>query len=103
MEAMCFSETSVDFQRTTRQYIPEDSALHNHRCENFRSYIAGVLLVNSAKVRNRGDKMNGSAGEKRSRSGHSKVFLVFNVCDEFTNVMESANFQTIDELCTRCP
>jgi hypothetical protein len=27
MEAMCFSETSIDFQRTTRRYIPEDSTL----------------------------------------------------------------------------
>jgi hypothetical protein len=25
MEAACFSETSVDFQRTTRRYIPEDN------------------------------------------------------------------------------
>jgi hypothetical protein len=25
MEAICYSETSVDFQRTTRRYIPEDS------------------------------------------------------------------------------
>jgi hypothetical protein len=27
MEAICCSETSVDFQRTTRRYIPEDTAL----------------------------------------------------------------------------
>jgi hypothetical protein len=27
MEAICSSETSVDFQRTTRRYIPEDSTL----------------------------------------------------------------------------
>jgi hypothetical protein len=27
MEGMCYSETSVDFQRTTRGYIPEDSTL----------------------------------------------------------------------------
>jgi hypothetical protein len=25
---------SIDFQRTTRRYIPEDNTLHNHRCEN---------------------------------------------------------------------
>jgi hypothetical protein len=30
----------VDFQRTTRRYIPEDRTLHNHRCcENLKSYI----------------------------------------------------------------
>jgi hypothetical protein len=39
MEAICSSETSGDFQRTTRPYIPEDSALHNHRCENLRSCV----------------------------------------------------------------
>jgi hypothetical protein len=38
MEAICSSETSVDFRRTTRRYVPEDSTLHNHRCENIRSY-----------------------------------------------------------------
>jgi hypothetical protein len=27
MEAVCSPETSVDFQRTTRRYIPEDNAL----------------------------------------------------------------------------
>jgi hypothetical protein len=30
----------VDFLRTTRRYIPEDSTLHNHRCENLKSCIA---------------------------------------------------------------
>jgi hypothetical protein len=34
MEAIYSSETLVDFQRTTRLYIPEDSTLDNHRCEN---------------------------------------------------------------------
>jgi hypothetical protein len=27
MDAICFSETSIDFQRTTRRYIPEDGTL----------------------------------------------------------------------------
>jgi hypothetical protein len=31
------SETSVDFQRTTRRYIPEGRTLHKHRCENLKS------------------------------------------------------------------
>jgi hypothetical protein len=39
MEAICSSGTSVDSQRTTRGYIPEDGTLHNHRCENRKSYI----------------------------------------------------------------
>jgi hypothetical protein len=33
-EAICSFETSVEFQRTTWRYIPEDSTLHNHLCEN---------------------------------------------------------------------
>jgi hypothetical protein len=32
------SETSFYFQRATRHYIPEDRTLHNHRCENLKSY-----------------------------------------------------------------
>jgi hypothetical protein len=46
MEAICSSETSVDSQRTARRYtrIPEDGTLHNHRCENLKSYIASNLF-----------------------------------------------------------
>jgi hypothetical protein len=38
MEAFCSSEKSVDTQRTTRHYIPEVDTIHNHRCENLKSY-----------------------------------------------------------------
>jgi hypothetical protein len=38
MEAICSSETSVATKQTTRRHIPEDDTLHNHRCENFKSY-----------------------------------------------------------------
>jgi hypothetical protein len=38
MAAIFSSETSVDFQRTTRRYNPEKSTLYNHRCENLKSY-----------------------------------------------------------------
>jgi hypothetical protein len=38
MEAICSSETSVDFQRTTWCYMPGDINLHNHNCENLLSY-----------------------------------------------------------------
>jgi hypothetical protein len=38
MGTICFSETSVDFHRTTWPYIPEDRTLRNHRCENLKSY-----------------------------------------------------------------
>jgi hypothetical protein len=32
-----FSETSVEFQRTTVRYIPEDNSLNNHCCETLKS------------------------------------------------------------------
>jgi hypothetical protein len=36
---ICSSETSGVFQQTTRRYIPEDSTLHIHRWENFKSCV----------------------------------------------------------------
>jgi hypothetical protein len=39
MEAICSSETSVATQQTTQRHIPEDDTLHNHLCENLKSYI----------------------------------------------------------------
>jgi hypothetical protein len=38
MEATYSSETSADFQGSTRHNIPEDRTLHNHRCENLNSH-----------------------------------------------------------------
>jgi hypothetical protein len=45
MEAICSSEMSVDTQRTTRRYIPEDGTLHNHRCENLRKRLIALLAT----------------------------------------------------------
>jgi hypothetical protein len=39
IEAACTSETSVDIQLRTWQYIPEDSELHTRLRENFKSHI----------------------------------------------------------------
>jgi len=38
MEAARTSETSVDIQLRTWQYIPEDSELHTRRRENLKSH-----------------------------------------------------------------
>jgi hypothetical protein len=38
MEAASTSETSVDIQLRTRQYITEDSELHTRRRENLKSH-----------------------------------------------------------------
>jgi hypothetical protein len=45
MEAARTSETSVDIQLRTRQYIPEDSELHTRRRENFKSHILACSQV----------------------------------------------------------
>jgi hypothetical protein len=45
MEAIFSSETSVDFHRTTRRYIPEDRTLYNHGCENLKSYITLAYIA----------------------------------------------------------
>jgi hypothetical protein len=39
MEMIRSSETSGAAQRTTLRHIPEDDTLHNHRCENLKSYV----------------------------------------------------------------
>jgi hypothetical protein len=44
MEAIISSETSDDFQGTTRRYTLEAIILHDHSCENFKSYTAGLPL-----------------------------------------------------------
>jgi hypothetical protein len=37
------SETSDNFNVTTRRYIPEDSKLHTRRRENLKSHLAKVV------------------------------------------------------------
>jgi hypothetical protein len=45
MEAICFSETWVDFRLTWRPYIPEDSGLHNHSGEKLKSCVVlGIMF-----------------------------------------------------------
>jgi hypothetical protein len=52
MEVTCSTETSVDFQRTTWRYIPEDRTLHNHRCENVKSCKNNpVFLISIVNIR----------------------------------------------------
>jgi hypothetical protein len=42
MEAICSYETSVDFQRATWRYIPEDGTLLNQCCENLKSKLKQI-------------------------------------------------------------
>jgi hypothetical protein len=56
MEAVRTSETSVDIQLRTRQYIPEYSELHTRRRENLKSqtlniiYFIPSVLVNHCEM-----------------------------------------------------
>jgi hypothetical protein len=43
MDAASTSETSVNFYKTTRHNIPEDSHLHTHRRENLNSHQVNAL------------------------------------------------------------
>jgi hypothetical protein len=55
-EATCSSETSVDFDRTTRRYVPEDITLRKlvmFVCLD-RSFISFCLVINRAKMVFRG-------------------------------------------------
>lgn len=54
MEAIYFSETSADFQRITRYYIPEDRTIQNNRCENIISYLNVIY----SQVRSRSASQN---------------------------------------------
>jgi hypothetical protein len=69
MEAICSSEMSVDFQRTTRRYIREGRTLHNHRCENHKSYKHRDCTKNAVLVR----KLGGA--KVKSSACISRVFL----------------------------
>jgi hypothetical protein len=52
MEAVRASDASANLYQTARRHIPEDSTLHSHRCENFKSHLGLmpflVLLLFSA-------------------------------------------------------
>jgi hypothetical protein len=45
IEGTCSFEMSAGFQRTTRRYNPEDRALHNHSCENLKSYDTYLTMA----------------------------------------------------------
>jgi hypothetical protein len=46
MEATYSFETSFDFHPTTQRYMPEDRILHNHCCENLKSYNINIRSGN---------------------------------------------------------
>jgi hypothetical protein len=49
IEATCFSETSVDFQRTTR-HIPDDRTLHTNGCGTSTTIMEKLLARNAYRT-----------------------------------------------------
>jgi hypothetical protein len=47
MEAIYYSETLLDFQRTVRSCISGDRSLHSHCCESFKPCIIATAFSNS--------------------------------------------------------
>jgi hypothetical protein len=50
IEAIYSSKTLVASQQTTRRHIPKDDTLHNHGCENLKSYKEEVVQKLSGMV-----------------------------------------------------
>jgi hypothetical protein len=50
MEATCSSETSADFQRSTRRYIPEDGTLRLISCIQYISLIRFMITNIKYKI-----------------------------------------------------
>jgi plasmid replication initiation protein len=44
------SETVANFEWTTWCYIPEDRTLHNHHCENLKSYIINMVVLQTSYI-----------------------------------------------------
>jgi hypothetical protein len=75
MEATFSSITSVDTQRTTRRYIPEDGTLHNHRCENIKSYTVEIyfkVLLRYSPENSQKNHRKPQSAQLVSRPAHSE-------------------------------
>jgi hypothetical protein len=66
MEAAHTSETSVDIQLRTRQFIPEDSELHTRRRENLKSHSVCVVPVSIKTMESEIEKVTSGGFSKRS-------------------------------------
>jgi hypothetical protein len=64
-----FSETSVDFQRTTCCYIPEDRSLNNRRCKNLKSYVLALLLVSKSDATSGKQKLEAIMRKRQWKDG----------------------------------
>jgi hypothetical protein len=72
MEAICSLKCRDDFQWTTKFFILEDRTLHNHCCENFKSYKKDSGLEATSVV-----QKHGTASVKRELK--KKMTTVLNI------------------------
>jgi hypothetical protein len=77
MEAIYSSETSVDFQGDARRYVPEDSILHSHRCENIRFFILALTCVQYTSLFiYKCEERGGMSDTKKSSCACTRVIFV---------------------------
>jgi hypothetical protein len=51
MDAKYSLEKSLDFQQSTRRYIPEVRTLHNHPCENLKFFITRFYCQQTVQIK----------------------------------------------------
>jgi hypothetical protein len=66
---------SVDFQRATRLYTPEDSTLQDHLCENLKSYKFITYLHTYSKANNKVNKSNERNKFRNTIIAHTPIIM----------------------------
>jgi hypothetical protein len=75
MEVIRSSEKSGTTQGTTQRHIPKDDTLHNHRCENLKSYKYNNVFSNKIKPFH----VSASDGHWRATSTSEECFSYMHV------------------------
>jgi hypothetical protein len=77
VEAICLSESSVNFQRTTQLYIPDASSLHNHCCEALKSYFLFYCFLGCLSTLSLSSRENAESHKTVSTGGaqHTEIPL----------------------------
>jgi hypothetical protein len=74
MEAVCSSETSVDSQRTTRRYIPEDGTLQNYRYKDATFHQLNLTQENNcAEKWNKQTELRVSEGNRQWLTNYTNI------------------------------
>jgi hypothetical protein len=89
-EAMCSSETSADFQRTTRRYIPEGRTLHLN--DFWILYIVPIFLQYEASTVLKWDDLNSVNACQcyvfwPVHGGQDEIFIMVTVLTDESNML----------------